>query len=72
MLFISLTINLLIYCIYHKRDKFVPQKDGRGETRAEQLYEQMDEKNFPKEGAVAMKSNEAYGNIDILTLPKPT
>ena len=72
LLLISLTINLLIYCIYHKRAKSVPQKDDRGDTQAEQLYEELDEKHFPKEGAVAMKSNKAYRNITILTLPKPS
>ena len=74
LLFISVTVHLLsiIYCIYNKRVKeSVHQRDSQGEAQ-EQFYEQVDEKKYPTEAAVAVKANEAYGQISLQTTPNPT
>ena len=64
LLFISVTINTLgmIYCVYQLRGKFHCVSGGDGDN-VDQMYEQVDEKQHHT-GAVAMKRNEAYGQID--------
>ena len=65
LLFISLTINILgmIYFVYQWRVKPAQSVHvGEGENK-EQLYEQMDERPRPT-GDVALKQNEAYGQIE--------
>ena len=68
LLFISVTINILamIYCVYQLRGKWtkwycVSGSDG---DNVDQMYEQVDEKQHHT-GAVAMKRNEAYGQLQI-------
>ena len=70
LLFVSITINVLsmIYCVYHKRVKSAQEKSI---TTQEQLYEQVDELQYSKEAAVAIKQNEAYGQISSQTTPNP-
>ena len=62
LLVISLTINILamIYCIYQQRVKST-QRVGERENE-EKLYEQVDDQQHGG-GVVAMKQNEAYGEI---------
>ena len=62
LLLISLTINTLgmIYCIYQLRVRSTQSIDEKGNE--EKLYEQVDERQHPE--VVAMKQNEAYGEID--------
>ena len=68
LLFISVAINILamIYCVYQLRGKLTQchcVSGGDGDN-VDQMYEQVDEKQHHT-GAVAMKRNEAYGQLQI-------
>ena len=70
LLLISVAINILamIYCVYQLRGKltqchFVSGGDG---DNVDQMYKQVDEKHHHT-GAVAMKRNEAYGQLQIIS-----
>ena len=64
LLFISVAINILamIYCVYQLRGKLTQCHCVSGGD-GDQMYEQVDEKQHHT-GAVVMKHNEAYGQID--------
>ena len=75
LLFISVTINILamIYCVYQLRGKLTQchcVSGGDGDN-VDQMYEQVDEKQHHT-GAVAMKHNEAYGQISSSSSPTTT
>ena len=66
VLLLSVTINILamIYCVYQLRGKLTQchcVSGGDGDN-VDQMYEQVDEKQHHT-GAVAMKRNEAYGQL---------
>ena len=68
LLFISVTINILamIYHVYQLRGKLTQchcVSGGDGDN-VDQIYEQVDEKQH-QTGAVAMKHNEAYRQLQI-------
>ena len=68
LLFISVAINILamIYYVYQLRGKLTQchcVSGGDGDN-VDQMYEQVDEKQHHT-GAVAMKRNEAYGQLQI-------
>ena len=72
LLFMSVTINILamIYCVYQLRGKLTQchcVSGGDGDN-VEQTYEQVDEKHHHTR-AVAMKRNEAYGEISSSSSP---
>ena len=70
LLFISVTINILamIYCVYQLRGKLTQchSVSGGDGDNVDQMYEQVDEKQHHT-GAVAMKCNEAYGQLQIIS-----
>ena len=68
LLYISVTVNILamIYCVYQLRGKLTQcycVSGGDGDN-VDQTYEQVDEKQHHT-GAVSMKRNEAYGQLQI-------
>ena len=70
LLLISVAINILamIYCVYQLRGQLTQchcVSGGDGDN-VDQMYEQVDEKQYHT-GAVAMKRNEAYGQLQIIS-----
>ena len=68
LLFISVAIDILgmIYCVYQLRGKLTQchcVSGGDGDNM-DQMYEQVDEKQHHT-GAVVMKPNEAYRQLQI-------
>ena len=67
LLFISVAINILamIYCVCQLLTQCHCVSGGDGDN-VDQTYEQVDEKQHHT-GAVAMKRNEAYGQLQIIS-----